>query len=164
MAHILTIGQVAKTTGVAAKTIRYYEQIGVLPVPRRAASGYRQYDSSSIEQVRFVLRARVLGLPLRRLKTLSETWTAAPRPSMRPRLLALVHEQLSAVRSKLVELEMLRDQLERVSQRMLALPGGRHKGPCRCLESGNGTTRRLRPLKQRRLLRQRTDDIRSQPG
>ena len=43
MAPSLTIGQVAKTSGVAAKTIRYYEQIGVLPAPRRAASGYRLY-------------------------------------------------------------------------------------------------------------------------
>jgi hypothetical protein len=40
MAPSLTIGQVAKTSGIAAKTIRYYEQIGVLPAPSRAASGY----------------------------------------------------------------------------------------------------------------------------
>jgi len=151
MAHILTIGQVAKTIGVATKTIRYYEQIGVLPAPRRAASGYRQYESSSIEQVRFVLRARALGLPLRRLKTLSETWIAAPRPSIRPRLLALVHEQLSAVRSKLAELELLRDQLEQVSRRMLALPKRRNRGPCRCLESANGTARQVGPSQPRRV-------------
>ena len=40
----LTIGRVAKTSGVAAKTIRYYEQIGVLPAPSRGVSGYRLYD------------------------------------------------------------------------------------------------------------------------
>jgi DNA-binding transcriptional MerR regulator len=145
MGRSLTIGQVANTSGVAAKTIRYYEQIGVLPAPSRAPSGYRQYDSSSIERVRFVRRARTLGLPLGRLKTLSKTLTAAPRPAMRRQLLLLVHEQLSAVRSKLAELEQLRDQLEQVSQRILALPGGRHSGPCRCLESGNDIRHRPRP-------------------
>ena len=47
MTHALTIGQLAKATGVASKTIRYYEQIGVLPPPSRSAAKYRQYDASS---------------------------------------------------------------------------------------------------------------------
>ena len=64
MAHALAIGQVARTTGVAAKTIRYYEQIGVLPTAGRPSSGYRQYDQSDIERLRFISRARSLGLPL----------------------------------------------------------------------------------------------------
>lgn len=49
MAHTLTIGEVAKTSGVAAKTIRYYEEIGVWPTPRRTASGYRLYICSFLE-------------------------------------------------------------------------------------------------------------------
>jgi MerR family regulatory protein len=44
MAQTLTIGQIAKAAGVAARTIRYYEGISVLPAPSRTASGYRQYD------------------------------------------------------------------------------------------------------------------------
>jgi DNA-binding transcriptional MerR regulator len=51
MAPSLTIGQVAQSSGVAAKTIRYYEQIGVLPAPSRAASGYRLYDQSGVERL-----------------------------------------------------------------------------------------------------------------
>ncbi len=43
MAQPLTIGQLARATGVPAKTIRYYEQVGVLPAPGRSAAGYRQY-------------------------------------------------------------------------------------------------------------------------
>ena len=72
MAPSLTIGQVAKTSGVAAKTIRYYEQIGVLPAPSRGASGYRLYDQTGVERLRFIRRARSLGLPLQQLKTLME--------------------------------------------------------------------------------------------
>ena len=56
MAHALTIGQLAKATGVASKTIRYYEQIGVLPTPTRSAAKYRQYDQSGVERLRSCLR------------------------------------------------------------------------------------------------------------
>jgi len=77
MAPSLTIGQVAKTSGVAPKTIRYYEQIGVLPAPSRAASGYRLYDQPGVERLRFIRRARSLGLPLQQLKTLMGTLNGA---------------------------------------------------------------------------------------
>ena len=73
MAQTFTIGHVAKATGVAAKTIRYYEGIGVLPAPSRTASGYRRYDEPGVLQVRFIRRARALGLPLRHLKALTAT-------------------------------------------------------------------------------------------
>ena len=145
MARTLTIGQVAKTTGVAAKTIRYYEQIGILPVPSRTASGYRLYDQPGVERLRFIRRARSLGLPLQRLKTLTSTLNgAAPRPSLRPGLLALVREQLADVQHQIAELELLRQQLEQVSHRMLTPVCGRHRGLCRCLDTENGTARRPR--------------------
>ncbi len=99
MVRTLTIGQVAKTTGVAAKTIRYYEQIGLLPVASRTASGYRQYDQSGLDLLRFIRRARSLGLPLQQLKTLTDTLNGRPRPAFRPRLLALVRGELAAVSS-----------------------------------------------------------------
>ena len=141
MAQVLTIGQVARTTGVAAKTIRYYEQIGVLPAPRRTASGYRQYDQPGVERLRFIRRARALGLPIQRLKALTSTLNGAPRPPLRPRLLALVREQLSAVQHQIAELELLRQQLEAVSQRMLTSARGRHTGTCRCLETEDVASR-----------------------
>ena len=94
MRPTLTIGQLAKTTGMAAKTIRYYEEIGLIPAPARAASGYRQYDDSAVERVRFIRRARSLRLPLRRLAALVNSLNGRPRATLRPRLLALVHEQL----------------------------------------------------------------------
>lgn len=144
MARPLTIGQVAKTSGVAAKTIRYYEQIGVLPVPSRSASGYRLYDQAGVERLRLIRRARSLGLPLRQLKTLTNTLNGGPRPALRPRLLELVGEQLAAVQDQIAGLELLRQHLEQVSQRMLTSAGGRHRGSCRCLETEAGTARQPR--------------------
>ena len=145
MDQTLSIGQVARTTGVAATTIRYYEAIGVLPTPSRAASGFRRYDQPSVERLRFVRRARALGLPLQELKTLVSSVTGGLRPAFRPRLLGLVREQLAAVQRQIAELELLRHQLEEVSHRMLTSAPGRHAGTCRCLESGNGIERDIRP-------------------
>jgi len=141
MDQTFSIGQVARTTGVAATTIRYYEEIGVLPTPSRAASGFRRYDQPSVERLRFVRRARALGLPLQELKTLVSSVTGRLRPAFRPRLLGLVREQLAAVQRQIAELELLRHQLEEVSHRMLTSAPGRHAGTCRCLESGKGTER-----------------------
>ena len=135
MAGALTIGQVARATGVAAKTIRYYEQVGVLPRPSRTASGYRQYDQPALQRLRFIGRARALGLTLQDLKALTITLDGGSRPALRPRLLALVCKQLSAVEHRITELESLRRQLEEVSARLLTAPRERDPGPCRCLES-----------------------------
>src|SRR3989442_15013210 len=96
MAPSLTIGQVAKTSGVDAKTIRYYEQIGVLPAPSRAASGYRLYDQPGVERLRFIRRARSLGLPLQQLKTLMSTLNGGAHPSLHPHLRSLVCAPLAA--------------------------------------------------------------------
>jgi DNA-binding transcriptional MerR regulator len=135
MAHTVSIGQVAKKTGVAAKTIRYYEQIGVLPRPGRTISGYRQYDESAVERLRFISRARSLGLPLQRLRVLAGTLNGGPRRELRPELLALVQQQLVAVQHRITELETLRGQLEQVSHRMLSSTPRRRTGTCRCLET-----------------------------
>ncbi len=64
MERPLTVGQLARATSVPAKTIRYYEQVGVLPVPRRSAAGYRQYSRHDVHRLLFIRRARALGLPL----------------------------------------------------------------------------------------------------
>src|SRR5262249_39715242 len=58
MVPILTIGQVAETTGVPPKTIRYYEAIGLVPPAPRTTTGYRQYDESAVDRLRFIRRAR----------------------------------------------------------------------------------------------------------
>jgi len=133
MARIFTISEVARATGVAAKTIRYYEEIGVLPAPSRTLSGYRQYDEPGVQRVRFIRRARALGLPLRYLKPLVVALNGQPRAAVRPRLLALVREELSAVKQRIAELQLLQGELERVLQRPLASDHERRAG-CRCLD------------------------------
>ena len=137
----LTIGQVAKASGVAAKTIRYYEQIGVLPVPSRATSGYRLYDQAGVERLRFIRRARSLGLPLQQLKPLMSALNGGSRPALRPQLRALVRGQLDTGKNQLAELELLRQQLEQVFKRMGTPVPRRAGGACQCLETTSAPVR-----------------------
>ncbi len=60
----MRIKELERRTGLAAKTIRYYEEVGVLPPPRRLPNGYRDYDEADVERVKFVIGARRLGFTL----------------------------------------------------------------------------------------------------
>lgn len=60
----MRIGELAAATGVAPKTIRYYESIGLLPAPDRRPSGYRDYHSGDRSRLEFVAKARALGFSL----------------------------------------------------------------------------------------------------
>jgi len=138
MAHSLRIGRVAHAAGLSAKTIRYYEQVGVLPVPRRTGTGYRQYTPDGVERVLLVRRARSLGLPLRSLRSLNAALDA-PGPVMRPRLRGLVRAQLVAVQRQMAELQLLHGQLRVVLQGLRRRGGRDRAGRCCCLDSDRGS-------------------------
>ena len=63
----MTIGKVAETAGVNVQTVRFYEQKGLLPRPRRSSAGYRLYDADSVERIRFVRHAQEIGFSLREI-------------------------------------------------------------------------------------------------
>ena len=60
----LTIGQVAKRTGVGIETIRFYERKGLIAEPQRRESGYRQYDDGAVARLAFIQQAKALGFSL----------------------------------------------------------------------------------------------------
>ncbi|HEU5349327.1 MAG TPA: MerR family DNA-binding transcriptional regulator, partial [Ktedonobacterales bacterium] len=66
----LTIGQIARRTGIPAKTIRFYEEIGLLPRPPRGPNSYRRYSLADINRLLLLRRIRLLGLPLSTAKPL----------------------------------------------------------------------------------------------
>ena len=66
----LTIGKVAKASGVGIETVRFYEREGLLEQPARKLSGYRQYDAEAIARLRFIKQAQRLGFTLREIKEL----------------------------------------------------------------------------------------------
>jgi DNA-binding transcriptional MerR regulator len=70
----LTIGELAKTTGVATSALRYWEELGLLPTPARV-SGQRRYPASAVGLVGLILLLRDVGFTLRELKALIAAWS-----------------------------------------------------------------------------------------
>ena len=137
MGQALTIGQLAQTTGVPARTIRYYEAVGVLPAPGRSRSGYRLYTERGVERLLFMRRARALGLSLPQLQTLMAAMDGH-HGAVRPQLMKLVLAQLAAVRRRQAELQLLEAELGRLLRRLRA-PGRKdHSAGCTCLEAERG--------------------------
>lgn len=64
MTENLTIGKLASATGTKVETIRYYEQIGLLPAPARSAANYRTYEGKHLRRLSFIRRARDLGFSI----------------------------------------------------------------------------------------------------
>jgi DNA-binding transcriptional MerR regulator len=130
----LTIGRLAQATGVPAKTIRYYEQVGVLPAPGRSEAGYRQYTQRDVHRLLFIRRARVLGLSLKALKALTAELDNGSCGTMRPHMLDMVCTQLGAVQRQITELQLLQQQLEQIVRRLQATPPTEHGESCQCLD------------------------------
>lgn len=130
----LTIGQLAKSTGIPARTIRFYETAGVLPAPTRTMSGYRQYTMDAVQRLVFVRRARALGLSLRHLRALLAALDGGADGPVRPRVRTVVRAHLLTVQEQLGDLRVLEQQLKRVLRRMQAPSRTRAARHCRCLE------------------------------
>jgi DNA-binding transcriptional MerR regulator len=132
MERPLTVCQLASATGVPAKTIRYYEQVGVLPAAHRSPAGYRQYSPDDIDRLVLIRRARVLGLSLAQVKVLAAELDGDGCATMRPRLQVLVAEQLRALRQQIVEFQVLERQLAQVLERLRTIRTAPRTKGCRC--------------------------------
>jgi DNA-binding transcriptional MerR regulator len=123
------IGEVARRTGLKVPTIRYYEQIGLLPALPRSEGNRRCYRDSDIRRLVFVRHARELGFEVEAIRTLLALQDQ-PENSCRE-IDALVGEHLEAVDSKIQRLVALREEL----QHILACCRGGRVAECRVIES-----------------------------
>jgi DNA-binding transcriptional MerR regulator len=101
----LKIGALAARTGTNAPTIRYYEEIGLLPPPDRREGGQRAYGEDDVKRLTFIRRCRDFGFPIEQVRILATLMQDRDRSCMEARDLALRH--LAAVRTKLVDLKAL---------------------------------------------------------
>jgi Cu(I)-responsive transcriptional regulator len=102
------IGEAAQASGLPAKTIRYYEEIGLVTA-RRAANGYRDYGPDAVRFLGFVARARDLGFSIADCRALLALWRDRNRASAEVRTLAQDH--LSDIDRKIAELQTMRRTL-----------------------------------------------------
>lgn len=114
------IQELAKRSGVPAKTIRYYESIGLLPDPPRAENNYRQYSSEAVERLGFIVSARSLGFTL---TDIGEFLTARDEGALPcKRVLDSFDQRIMDIDRRIADLLALRDTLTRIRQDGAALP------------------------------------------
>ena len=109
---VLSIGQVARESGVGVETVRFYERQGLMGEPERKASGYRQYDPEAVSVLRFIRRAKALGFTLKEIKGLLALRfdAAAKRSDVRRQAGA----KLADIEEKIRDLQRMRDALLRL--------------------------------------------------
>lgn len=105
MADALKIGALAKATRTTTPTIRYYEDIGLLPAPPRQAGSQRIYEQADVRRLTFIRRCRDFGFPIDKVRRLVALVQDGSRPCVEARDLAFSH--LAEIREKLGELREL---------------------------------------------------------
>lgn len=105
-------GDVAKHLNVGVQTLHYYEREGLIPPVPRSPSGYRRYPTAIVEQLRFVRKARALGLSLGEIREVLAL--AARGTSPCGRVQTALAEKLDEVDRRLAELHAFRDDLARL--------------------------------------------------
>ena len=140
----LKIGELARRSGSTVKAIRFYEAKGLLPRPARSPSGYRLYAERDLKRLAFIQRAKVLGLPLVKIRDLvvhlAEEGSACL--TIRPHLERSIREQVKDVVARLGQLALLKEELEALLGKMSRTTGARADGRCACIEGGPGRTAR----------------------
>ena len=105
----MRIGELAAQVGLNPKTIRYYEEIGVLPPPQRTPTGYRRYTAATRERLQFIVQAKAVGLTLGEIRDILTLKHTGQIPC--PHVLALVAEKIAAIDVQLRTLGDMRREL-----------------------------------------------------
>ncbi len=108
------IGALAQQTGCSVPTIRYYEEIGLIPRAHRRSSGHRVYDASAVQLIAFIRRCRDFGFTIEQIRSLASLSRDKRRDCAEARDIAQKH--LDGVRAKMLELMTLERTLARFIQ------------------------------------------------
>ncbi|GAB4283730.1 MAG: Cd(II)/Pb(II)-responsive transcriptional regulator [Roseovarius sp.] len=112
---VLRRSDLARLTGCNLETIRYYENIGIMPDPPRTASNYRAYDASHVARLRFVMRARGLGFTLEEIRDL--LGLVDGRAATCADVQALATRHIASVRAKIADLRRIEQVLSETVSR-----------------------------------------------
>jgi len=130
----VNISQAAKLSGLSSKTIRFYEQQGIIQPANRADNGYRIYSDKQLEQLRFIKRTRALGFSLEESKELLELLHDPQRRSAEVKARVLGH--VEQIDQQLMQLTRMRTQLLELSSQCRGDDGAE----CPILDALSGET------------------------
>ncbi len=105
----MQIGELAQVVELNPKTIRYYEEIGVLPAAQRSSNGYRLYTQHDVEHLRFILKAKAIGFTLEEIREIVALQRKGERPC--DHVETLIEEKVAAIDAQLCALTDVRAEL-----------------------------------------------------
>lgn len=111
----VTIGSLSRRLGVSPKTIRFYEQIGLLPEPERSAARYRLYSDDDAELVRFILKAKAAGFSLKEIGEILAVRRSGEMPC--GHVVDLIHEKIAFLDQQLQAISAVRQGLAALEDR-----------------------------------------------
>lgn len=111
----MRIGELAEASGVPAKTLRYYESVGLLSPPRRLDNGYRDYDTSAVGRLEFIRSAQAIGLSLGEIRGVLDFRDRGDVPCTH--VAELIDRRARNVSAQIAALERVRADLERLARR-----------------------------------------------
>lgn len=132
----MKIGELGERCGVTAKTIRYYESIGLLDEPARTPSGYRDYGDAAVERLRFIRDAQATGLTLAEVASVLELKGAGERSC--GHTTALIEAHVASIDEQIAQLTAARRELATLAERARGLDPSACTDPNRCqvIEAG----------------------------
>ena len=122
------IGEVAARSGVPAKTIRFWEDQGLLPAPARTSAGYRDYEPGILERLAFIRQAQAAGLMLEQVRRVLDIRDSGESPC--EHVAGLIARRLGNVEARMAELARARDQLAALAARAAAQDPAECRGYC----------------------------------
>ena len=133
----MRIGQLAERLGLNPKTIRYYEDIGLLPEPDRTPAGYREYDERAADLLTFIKTAQRLGITLDEIREILALRELGEQPCAYVR--QVLRRQVTQIDQRMAELRQLRKELVALDEIADRLPGS-GPGQCRLIEHARQQT------------------------
>ena len=131
----ITVGEAARRAGVSPKAVRLYEARGILPPAERTESGYRTYSDSDVELLRFVRRARALGLRLEEIRRILDLQRQGAQPC--DTVIELLERHIGDIDRTLADLSALRKALAGALEgAKSSARRGNDAVVCRIIESG----------------------------
>jgi MerR family copper efflux transcriptional regulator len=124
----MNIGQASEASGVSAKMIRYYEEIGLVRPADRTGNNYRVYDGDKVHVLRFIKRARSLGFSLEETETLLKLWQDKSRESAAVKDVATAH--ITDLERRIAEMQGMVKTLRHLAH----CCGGDHRPDCPILD------------------------------
>jgi len=120
------IGELAKKLGITTRTIRYYEEIGLMGPPERLGGGTRTYQREDVLRLKFILKLKELGITLREMHELADNFDTGNQDfgKITPRLLEILDRHIGKVDEKIANLSSLRQEIVAYRTRILEILQG----------------------------------------